>query len=329
MLPFLSRIWQAFIFVYKNVTGMHIILGAGGIIADSLARELVAAKENVVLVSRRAKSMEGATVRSADISDLQQTLDTVQQDSIVYLCVGLKYDFRIWKEQWPKIMDNVLEACKRKNARLIFFDNVYMYGKVDGPMTEDTPYDPDSRKGDLRARIATRLMSEVRKGNINALIARSADFYGPGAERTSIPNMLVFANLAKGRKAQWLVNAHRKHSFTFTPDASRALYLLAKNEESWNQVWHLPTAAPPLTGQEFIQLAASAMGRPAKYTVLGKWLIGVGGMFDRTIRELYEMAYQNEFDYLFDSSKFNAAFHFEPTSYQEGIMATAKSFTAR
>jgi nucleoside-diphosphate-sugar epimerase len=169
-------------------------------------------------------------------------------------------------------------------------------------------------------------MSEVRKGNITAMIARSADFYGPGADKTSIPNLLVFANLAKGQKAQWLVNPHKVHSFTYTPDAGKALYLLARTESAWNQVWHLPTAAPPITGDAFIKKAASAMGREPGYSVLSKWMIGVGGLFNKTIHELYEMTYQNGFDYVFDSGKFNAAFHFEPTSYDQGIIQTAQYF---
>jgi hypothetical protein len=45
-------------------------------------------------------------------------------------------------------MDNAIEACKRARAKLIFFENVYMYGKVSGPMTEETPFNPCSKKGE-------------------------------------------------------------------------------------------------------------------------------------------------------------------------------------
>jgi nucleoside-diphosphate-sugar epimerase len=201
-----------------------------------------------------------------------------------------------------------------------------MYGKVQGPMTEDTPYNPCSRKGDLRARIATQLMSEVRKGNITASIARSADFYGPGADKTGVANLLVFANLAKGKKAQWLVNAGVKHSFTYCEDAAKALYILARDENSWNQAWHLPTAGSPLTGGQFIELAARNLGVAPRLTLLKKWMVRMAGLFDKTTAELYEMLYQYEFEYLFDSSKFESAYHFQATSYEEGIKATANAY---
>lgn len=302
---------------------IHTILGAGGVIADGLARQLLQNHHSVRLVSRRGMTMPGAETHIADISVPQQALQAIQGSHIVYCCIGLKYDYSIWRRQWPPIMDNMIAACKKTQARLVFFDNVYMYGKVDGPMTEDTPYDPDSRKGDLRARIATQLMSEVRKGNITAMIARAADFYGPGADKTSIPNLLVFQRLLQNKKAQWLADTKVKHSFTYTEDAIKGLYLLAQNEEAWNQAWHLPTASNPLTGAEFISQAAAALGKPAASFTLAPWMIRLGGLFDTTTKELNEMLYQYRYDYIFDSSKFEKAFAYQPVSYTEGIKFTA------
>jgi nucleoside-diphosphate-sugar epimerase len=305
---------------------IHTILGAGGAIANGLAKELTGHKESVRLVSRNPAPFPGAEIVQADITDPQQAIRAIRGSGIVYLCVGLKYDFAVWRRQWPRIMTNTIEACKQAEAKLIFFDNVYMYGRVDGGMTEDSPYDPCSRKGDLRARIATQLMSEVRHGNITASIARSADFYGPGSDKTSLPGILVFDRLAKGNKAQWMVNAKARHSFTYTGDAIKALYLLAMDGNSWNQAWHLPTAASPLTGEEFIELAARSLNKPSRYMLLPKWMIGLGGLFDKTTAELREMTYQYEFDYLFDSSKFEKAYNFKPVSYEEGIKATAAAY---
>ena len=304
----------------------HTILGAGGVIADTLAQELIRRQLPVRLVSRHPAVRAEASIFPADLTDPAQALEAIRGSSIVYCCVGLKYDYAVWRRQWPRIIDNTIEACKKTKARLIFFDNVYMYGKTEGAMTEETPYDPSSRKGDLRARIATQLMSEVRKGNITAIIARSADFYGPGAGHTGIPNILVFQRLKKDQRAQWLVNANARHSFTYTPDAAKALCLLASDEDSWNQAWHLPTASAPLTGAEWIKRAATALGKDPRSTILPKWMVRLGGLFDKTTSELYEMLYQYEFDYLFDSSKFEKAFHFQPTSYEEGIKATANAY---
>ncbi len=307
---------------------IHTILGAGGAIADALTQELTARQLPIRLVSRHPKPMLGLTCLSADLTNPEQTLQAVTGSAVVYLCVGMKYDYRLWRRDWPRIIDNTIEACKRTQAKLIFFDNVYMYGQTEGVMTEDTNYDPSSRKGDLRARLATQIMSEVRKGNITATIARAADFYGPGTGKTSIPDILVFQRLSKGQRPQWLVNANPPHSLTYVPDAARALVLLATDDNSWNQVWHMPTAATAINGETFIGMAARLMGKPAPVSIqiIPPWMIRVGGLFDRTTAELYEMLYQYAFDYRFDSSKFEKAYNFVPTSYEEGIEATVAAY---
>jgi len=305
---------------------MVTILGAGGAIGNELLKELITRNETVRLVSRSPKVVPGATeVVAADLSNLNDTVKAVSGSRIVYLLAGLKYDLKVWRALWPSIMRNAIEAAKRANARLVFFDNVYMYGRVDGVMTEETPFNPCSRKGEVRAEIATFLLKEIKGGNLTALIARSADFYGPFA-RTGVPNVLVFDKLTRGSKANWLANDTVKHSFTFTPDAARSLVLLADSESAWNQTWHVPTASSPLTGKQFVELVARESGAQPKYRVLTRPMLRVAGLFDTTIRELHEMLYQYEFDYLFDSTKFNKAFLYEPISYVEGVRRTAQAY---
>ncbi|MFI5187123.1 MAG: NAD-dependent epimerase/dehydratase family protein [Chitinophagales bacterium] len=303
---------------------LHTILGAGGAVGNQLFPLLQENHRRVRLVSRNAQPIAHVEAIATDITNYEQTIDAVKGSDTVYLLAGLKYDIGVWKKSWPKIMTNVIDACKASGSKLIFFDNVYMYGKVDGVMTEETPFNPNSRKGEIRAAIATQLLNEMKAGNIKALIARSADFYGPVGYTTSVPNMLVFENFKKGKKAQWLVNAKALHSFTYVPDAAQALCILGKREDAFGQTWHMPTAKNPLTGEEFIKEAARQMNSKDDYSVISKSMMLIAGLFNRSIKESVEMAYQSQFSYLFDSSKFNRAFNFEPTSYYEGIKETAK-----
>ena len=305
---------------------MHTILGAGGVIATELVKELVSRRKSIRLVARNPKPAGTVTrVVSADLSVLDQTVAAVAGSSVVYLVVGLKYDVSVWRELWPRIMRNAIEACKRANAKLIFFDNVYMYGKVSGPMTEDTPFNPVSRKGEIRAQVATMLLEEMKVGGVQALIARSADFYGPGA-RTSVANILVFDKLAKREKGSWLVNDSVPHSFTFTPDAARGLVVLGSSEASWNQTWHLPTALSPPTGREFIRMAAAQFGVEPHYRVLTPLMLKLVGVFNSDVREQGEMLYQYNSPYVFDSTKFTKAFGFGPMAYGDGVEETALAY---
>jgi len=319
----LHRLQDSKTYTYKQITMIHTILGAGGIIAKELTKELLANNQKVRLVSRQPKAVAVNTeARAADLTDYEQTKAAVAGSSVVYLCAGLTYDRKIWAVSWPKIMQNAIDACKAANARLIFFDNVYMYGLVKGAMTENTPYNPISKKGEIRARIATQLMDEAKAGNIQASIARAADFYGPGADTTSVLNLLVVQKLVKGQKANWLGRDDVSHSYTYTPDAGKAMYLLGSDPSSDNQVWHMPTYNPAFTGKEYIALIASQLGVKPSYSKLNGFMVKLAGFFNTTIGELHEMLYQNTEPYIFDSTKFDQRFHFKPTTYEQGLADT-------
>jgi nucleoside-diphosphate-sugar epimerase len=307
---------------------MQTILGANGAIGVELAKSLLKYTDRVRLVSRTPKKVNtNDEIVAADLTIREQTLNAVEGSEIAYLTAGLKYDINVWRSQWPVIMKNVIEACREHQTKLVFFDNVYMYGKVDGWMTEETPVHPTSKKGEIRASIAEMLMNEAKKGNLRALIARSADFYGRDTN-TSIAGMLVFENLRKGKKAQWLVNDQAKHSQTYIPDAGQATALLGNTPDAYNQVWHLPTDRNVLTGKEFIGKVAKEFGVDPRYTILSKWMLQMAGLFNATIRESVEMLYQSTSDYLFESSKFEKAFPLKPTSYDEGIRETVRHLRA-
>lgn len=305
---------------------MITILGAGGAISNEVVKLLAARKLPFRLVGRNPVLKPGASqVVSADLSDKDQSLRAVAGSSVVFLLAGLKYDHKVWAQQWPRMMSNTIEACKRANARLIFFDNVYMYGRVAGAMTEETPFNPTSKKGEIRAGIASTLINEWKSGHLTAMIARAADFYGPDA-KTGIANALVFEPMSRKQKAMCLVNDALSHSYTYTPDAAQALVTLAGAESAWNQTWHLPTAPNALTGKEFIAETAKAMGAAPSYRVLRRLMIRIVGWFNPVVGETYEMLYQNDSPYFFDSSKYAQTFGFKGTPYAEGIRATAASY---
>jgi nucleoside-diphosphate-sugar epimerase len=302
---------------------MITILGAGGVIANEVASILAAEKKPFRLVSRTGRTADGATEAvAADLADREQTIRAVTGSETVLLLAGLKYDHKVWAATWPKIMANTIEACRRAGAKLLFFDNVYMYGRVSGPMTEETPFNPCSRKGEVRAQIATTLLEAMRSGAVTAIIARAPDFYGPRTTN-AVPNNLVFDPYSKKQKAQCLVNDAVPHSLIYTPDAARGVMTLLGSDTAWNQTWHLPTTPQPPTGAELIRTIAEAMGVAPQYRVLNRPMVRVFGWINPLVGEVYEMLYQNDSPYLFDSSKYARAFGFEGTPYAEGVRATA------
>ncbi|MFD1256416.1 NAD-dependent epimerase/dehydratase family protein [Mucilaginibacter terrae] len=298
---------------------MHTILGAGGPVANALTAQLIQANQNIRLLSRRPVNITNPKVQwhKADLLQAAEVIAATKGSTVIYLCAGLIYDKDVWKQQWPVIMQNVINAAKENNARLIFFDNVYMYGLVDGPMLETTPYNPISAKGEVRAKVSTQLMDEVKAGNLQATIARAADFYGSESLNSFVDKM-VLSKYSKGETAMWLGKPNTKHSFTYIPDAGRAMYLLGQSPETDNQIWHLPTA-PPLTGTEFMNLAASVFNVQPKYMKVNKLMLQLLGLFDKVTGGAVEMYYQYNHHYIFNSTKFEKAFGVQPVSYADGI----------
>ncbi len=307
---------------------MHTILGAGGPVANALTNQLIQGGETIKLISRRPiqTTAKNLSWGKANLLNYNEVVKAAKGSSVIYLCAGLVYDKTIWQQQWPVIMQNAINVAKENQARLIFFDNVYMYGLVNGPMTEDTPYNPISKKGEVRARIATQLMDEAKAGNIKASIARAADFYG-AESKNSFVDMMVLDKYANKQKAQWLGNAACLHNFTFVPDAGKAMALLGQHPESDNQIWHMPTP-PPVTGKEFIQIAAKVFGVKPGYMAINKLMLQLFGLFSKPTRGTVEMYYQYNHDYIFDSSKFEKAFDFKPTGYEEGIKLLSETLYA-
>jgi nucleoside-diphosphate-sugar epimerase len=308
---------------------MQTILGAGGVIGRELSRHLPRYTDRIQQVSRSPRRVHPTDEKvSADLRIAGDMNRAVAGSEVAYLTVGLEYDTEVWERDWPRIMDNALEACIRHGSKLVFFDNVYAYGLVDGPMTEETPFNPRSRKGEIRARIATTLLEAMAAGEVEGMIVRAADFYGPGAE-SSFTHAMVFQRIRDGQAPRWLGNPKAFHTFTFTPDAGRCLALLGNSAEAYGQTWHALSHPDRITGGGFVRLACEVARVTYQLQVPPRWLLGVMAWFNPIVRENQEMMYQFEHDYIFDSSKVQEAFDLQPVEYRRGLAATVHTMEER
>ena len=302
---------------------MQTILGAGGPIADELARELHRNfTTDIRLVSRRPRQVNGTDeLVAADLMDPASTERAVAGSSIAYLTVGLPMDSALWEERFPVMMRNVIDACKAQGTKLVFFDNTYMYPGTPAPQTESTRFAPGGRKGWVRAEIVTMLLEEMAAGTIEALIGRAPEFYGPGNTK-SWSNMLVFDRIRAGKRPLVPVSATTKRSLIWTPDASRALALLGNTPDAYGQTWHLPIDENRQTYRQLIGIASAITGRRIGCTVLPLWVFRLGSRFNPMLAEAAELLPRYRGDNVFDTAKFAARFpDFAVTRYEEGIRA--------
>ncbi len=298
---------------------MHVILGSGGVIARELSLALASHVPEIRQVSRNPKPVNASdSVLAANLLDKKQVREAVRHAEVVHLVAGLAYDTPTWQRDWPILMENVIEACEAEATQLVFFDNVYAYGLVNGQMTEKTPYNPCSKKGEVRAKIATMMMEEVSQGKLMGMIVRAADFYGSGATN-SFSHFLVFDRIQKRKAPQWMGNPDLAHSFTYTPDAGRATAMLSLRPSAYGQVWHLPTDPNMWTIRQFIAEAIRLSGESHKLQIVPSWIQFMLNIFIKALKENHEMRYQMDFPYLFNSDKYFREIGKDYTPYTNGI----------
>jgi nucleoside-diphosphate-sugar epimerase len=296
------------------------ILGSGGGIGTPLAKELKPYTNAIRLVSRNpVKVNDTDELFAADMTDPAQVDKAIAGSEVVYVTIGFAYNLKVWQQTWPAFMHAVIDACKKHQAKLVFFDNVYMYDRNDIPMmTESARINPPSRKGQVRKQLREMILSEVEKGKLTALIARAADFYGPDNKNSAL-SLMVADNLVKGKKAQAFGNIDKIHTYTYTPDAAKATAILGNTADAFGQEWHVPTTREKMTNRQWIELIAKELQTKASIQVAPKFMIQLLGLFVPLMREFPEMMYQYEQDYIFDSSKFEKRFGISATKPEEGV----------
>jgi nucleoside-diphosphate-sugar epimerase len=305
-----------------------VVFGATGGVGSAVVAELLRRGGRVRAVSRRGHAPEGAEGVAADAADSAEAAAVAEGAGVVYHCVSP--DYTRWPELLPPISRSILGAAESSGAKLVFADNLYAYGPVDGPVREDMSPTASGSKGRTRVEVAAEMLAAHQKGLVRVTIGRASDYYGPGGAHSNAGET-VFGRVVAGKRPQWTGKLDVPHTFHYLPDIARGLVTLAERPEADGEVWHLP-AAEPLTAQEFFDLVFEAAGRPtpAKAQIMGPALLAVGGIFSPMLRELRETAYQFRRPFVIDSSKFEGAFgRLEPTPHREAVERTVEWFRSR
>jgi nucleoside-diphosphate-sugar epimerase len=307
---------------------LHVVVGATGGAGGAVVSELAGGGHRVRAVSRKptADLPEGVEQVAADAADPAQTRTACAGATVVYHCVQPPYER--WAAEFPTLTQHIADAAAAAGARLVYADNLYAYGPVPRPITEDLPAQPTTNKGRIRALMAERLLAAHRSGTLQVAIGRSSDYYGPGGANSVVGDIL-FGAAVKGNRARWLGRIDVPHSLNYLQDVARTLIILGARPEALGEIWHLP-AAEPVTGREFVELIAAALGRPVKVTATSRLALRLGGLFDPRARETTEMLYQWERPFVLDASKFQRAFGpLEPTPHPQAVATTVAWFRER
>lgn len=307
--------------------GLHVVFGTGSL-GMALMEALRADGERVRMASRsgRATVPDGVELTRADATDVESAKAACEGASVVYLCAAPPYTD--WAGNYLAMQTGVLEAAGAADAVAVLAESIYAYGKVEGPITEDTPFSPCSKKGAIRVELHEAWKAAHDAGRVRVVSGYAPDYFGPGAVTTTVYGERVFYPALEGKPAEIFGDVEAKHSWIYVDDFARGLVILGTEERAWGERWHLP-CPPPLTQRAMLEKIYAATGHEMKVRAMPTWLTPILGWFIPVMRELAEMQYQWTDDLLFDACRFTEAFgadHVVP--HDEAIARTVEWFRA-
>lgn len=302
---------------------LHAVVGLGPV-GRAVLDELVTRGHRVRAVARHGTADLPPSVEFlvADLTDADDARRALAGATVVYHAASAPY--HRWPELLPPIMSGVIAGASAAGARLVYADNLYAYGPVDGPLTEDLPPRASGPNGRVRAALAGQLLQAHAAGTLQATIGRAADYYGPRG-RQSQAGERVFVPALTGKAAQLLGNPDLPHTFTYLEDFARGRITLGAHESALGQVWHIPSAET-ITPRQFVGLVFSEAGRSLKLRVLPSAMLALLGLVNPTLRAVREQLYQLERPFVVDHAKFAKAFGAQVTPHSDAIRATLAWF---
>lgn len=309
---------------------LHVIFGTGPM-GRGIARELLNRGKTVRMINRSGKQpvdTPPVEVCAGDAYNVDFVREMTAGAAVVYQAAQPEY--HQWPEKFPALQNAIVQgiaangASAADRAKLIVVENLYMYGKVTAPMTENTPHNAHTRKGRVRAAMSEALMAAHRAGVVRVAMGRGSDFFGPA---DPVSGQFQYQPVLAGKKVSGYGDIDTRHTLTFTDDFAKALVILGERDEALGQAWHVPNA-PTVTLREYITLVFKAAGQPLKIGAVSPLMMRMAGLFSTGAREMGEMMYEFTADFVVDHSKFARAFGDHATPLSESVKQTVEWFRA-
>jgi len=300
----------------------QVIFGSGPL-AQAVMRALLKSGKPIKMVNRSGKrpaeAAEAVEVIAGDAYQPEFTRPVCKGAAAVYQCAQPAY--HQWVKLFPSLQAAILEGAAANAAKLIVAENLYMYGDTNGqPFHEGLPYAARTRKGKVRAEMSQALLEAHRTGKVRVAMGRGADFYGPGVLGSSLGERTIIPML-QGKPAEVTGSLDQPHTYTYINDFGKALAILGEREEALGQAWHVPNP-PTLTQRELVGLFFKEAGLEPKFSVMGRPMLMLGGMFIPAAREVVEMLYEFEKPFRVETAKFIQAFGNIATSHETAVKET-------
>ena len=308
-----------------------IVLGATGNMGSVLVEELTNRGIHTIAFARTeaklknlAKRISNKHLLTCSVGDAFNSESIVTATSgvdIIYHSVNLPYPE--WEKKLIPLTSSVLAATKALNAKLVFINNIYSYGRsTTAKVTEEHPRLAHTKKGRIRLQME-QMISHAHLNGTTSFIVRLPDFYGPYAENTMLH--FTLQAIATGKKARFIGGLDIPREFIYMPDAAKAVVDVSLHDHAYGQEWNIPGAGV-ITGREIIRIAEKAVGKQGiSVGTIGKGILSLLGIFNRQMKEVVEMLYLTQTPVILSGAKYEREIGAVPaTPYEQGITETVK-----
>jgi len=310
-----------------------LVLGASGGIGGEVARKLAARGWSVRALNRNPEALQGAQKtlgvawRQGDAMSARDVAAAAEGASVIVHAVNPPR-YRNWGQLVLPMLDNTIAAARANGARIVLPGTVYNYGPDVFPiLREDSPQNPVTVKGRIRAEMERRLRAATQTG-ASALIVRAGDYFGARARDNS-----WFSQLATpGKPVAAIVYPGRPgvgHQWAYLPDVAETMVRLLEKSEA------LPAFASfnmdgywDADGAGMIEAIREVVGNPRIPVRRTPWLfMRALSPFVPLFREVVEMRYLWTAPLRMDNSRLVAAIGEEPrTPLQTAVRDTLTGF---
>lgn len=313
--------------------GRHVIFGTGPV-GSALARALQESGRTVVAipVNEYGSDPFDTPIARGNPTDFDMVLRLCEGAEAIYLCLNGPADE--WADQFPPIVDNIIEVASLVGARLVYWDLAHMYGSTREPIVESTPNLTKSGPARVLIDLADRIIDATWTGRIDGVVGRSADIYGPGAigpEFGSSFGSRIFWPALEDRELTVVGDVESPRSMAFVDDVARGLITLGEMHESAGHIWHLP-CADPVSPVELASQVVSQARSSADIGATPRHLRGCALLQLKIVRadisEVQHELHSLDRPFVLDHSKYTQAFGQSVTEHSEAIRKTLQWYRA-
>jgi nucleoside-diphosphate-sugar epimerase len=266
-----------------------VVLGLNGHIGKAVAQAFVATGWEVTGMARTDKHrIAGVRFVQGDSDSVEDMRRAIGDAEVVVNALNLPY------HQWDKgrmeaQMSRVIEALGTVGRTVLFPGNIYNFAATERYVTPQTAQQPQTPRGGIRVRVEQMFEAAAARGDIQAIILRAGDFYGPGST-TDWFDLAMFREIAKGRVAT-MGAPGVGHSWAYLPDLARAFEALASTRSTLGAFERFHFAGHFVTPEEMGAAIERAAPTPVTVKPFPLWIMKLLGLVDPIMRETGKMAY--------------------------------------